>query len=282
MTDRPTAATPADRDLVGIDTSVPHTSRIYDYLLGGRDHFEVDRRVAEHAFAAYPGGIDGARADARANRAFLGRAVRFLAGECGLRQFLDIGTGIPGDDNTHAVALDVAPDARIVYVDNDPIVLSHAHALLRRRDDGATAYVQGDLRNPDEILERAAATLDLEKPVGLVLVGILHVIAEADRPHERVARLVDALAPGSYVTITHIVDRAEGGDMRLLAERLNERMRDNYPATLRSPEDIGRFLAGLELVEPGLVPVTEWRPDDQAPHPGARSIPILGGVARKP
>src|SRR5690606_19278278 len=123
--------TPGDRDLLPIDTTVPHTSRIYDYLLGGRDHFEVDRQTAEHAFAAYPGGVDGARADARANRAFLGRVVRFLAGECGLRQFLDIGTGSPGDGTTRAVALEVAPDARVVYVDNDPIVLSHGHALLR-------------------------------------------------------------------------------------------------------------------------------------------------------
>lgn len=281
MTDRPTAATPADRDLPPIDTTVPHTSRIYDYLLGGHDHFEVDRRTAEHAFAAYPGGVEGARADARANRAFLGRVVRFLAGECGLRQFLDIGTGIPNDDNTHAVTLEVAPDARIVYVDNDPIVLSHAHALLGR-GDGSTAYVQGDLRRPDEILERAAATLDLGKPVGLVLVGILHVIAEADRPHECVARLVDALAPGSYVAISHIVDRADEGDIRLLAERLNERMRDNYPATPRSPEDIRRFFDGLELVEPGLVPVPEWRPDGGAATRGRRATAILGGVARKP
>src|SRR5690606_25668603 len=185
------------------------------------------------------------------------------------------------DDNTHAVALEVAPDARIVYVDNDPIVLSHAHALLGR-GDGSTAYVQGDLRRPDEILERAAATLDLGKPVGLVLVGILHVIAEADRPHECVARLVDALAPGSYVAISHIVDRADEGDIRLLAERLNERMRDNYPATPRSPEDIRRFFDGLELVEPGLVPVPEWRPDGCAATRGRRATAILGGVPRKP
>jgi hypothetical protein len=260
-----------------IKTDQPHTARIWNYWLGGKDNYEVDQRAGDEIRRLHPGIGDYARAD----RKFLGRAVRHLAGERGIRQFLDIGTGLPTADNTHQVAQRVAPESRIVYVDNDPIVLSHAHALLGR-GDGSTAYVQGDLRRPDEILERAAATLDLGKPVGLVLVGILHVIAEADRPHECVARLVDALAPGSYVAISHIVDRADEGDIRLLAERLNERMRDNYPATPRSPEDIRRFFDGLELVEPGLVPVPEWRPDGGAATRGRRATAILGGVARKP
>jgi hypothetical protein len=267
-----------------IDTTVAHTSRVYDYLLGGTDNFAVDREVAQHAFAAYPGGVDGARADARANRAFLGRVVRHLAGEVGIRQFLDIGTGIPNADNTHAVAQATMPAARIVYVDNDPIVLAHSHAMLKSHPRGATAYVHADLREPDVILKKAGATLDLHEPVALVLIGLLHVIPDDEDPHGLVARLVDAVPPGSYLAISHITVDDEPQRMSEVMERLGETMHQSNPPALRPLPDVVRFFDGLELVEPGFVPVNAWRPDDRPPggqHPARRS-PLYGGLARKP
>ena len=276
----PPASTPTDRDPVVIDTSVAHTSRIYDYLLGGTTHFAVDRDVAADAFSAYPDGLEGARTDAQANRAFLSRAVRYLVG-AGLRQFLDIGSGIPATGNTHEVAQQAAPESRVVYVDNDPIVLAHAHALLNGTPEGATAYVQGDLRQPAAILEGAARTLDLTRPVGLLLVGVLHVVPDADEPRAHVAHLVDALAPGSHLVISHMTDAVDGGaDLRALGARLDELMHASNPPALRSRDEIARFFAGLELLAPGLVPVPEWRPDDPAVA-GARPTPLVCGVARK-
>jgi hypothetical protein len=282
VTDR-IPAPAADRDLVSIDTSVAHTSRIYDYLLGGSDNFTVDREVAAHAFATYPGGLDGARTDARANRSFLERAVRFLAGEAGMRQFLDIGTGIPNDGNTHDVARQVAPDARIVYVDNDPIVLAHAHALLRDTCDGETAYINGDLREPAAILAEAAHTLDLAKPVALVLVGLLHVVPDADGPYENVRALVDAVPSGSYLALSHLTTDIEvdDADMAAVVQRLDETMRATNPPALRTRAAVAHFLDGLELVEPGIVPAARWRPD-QPGEPGGRVTPLFGAVARKP
>jgi hypothetical protein len=281
--DPPHAPARADRDPVSIDTAVAHTARVYNYLLGGDDNFAVDREVAEHAFANYPGGLDTACIDARANRAFLSRAVRYLADEAGIRQFLDIGTGIPDAGNTHALAAEVAPDARIVYVDNDPIVLAHAHALLSSVPDGAAAYVDGDLRQPEPILAEAATVLDLTRPVGIILVGVLHVIPDHDQPYDRVATLVEAVAPGSHLAISHMTDDVEAGDMAVVARRLDETMRTTYPPALRSRADVLRFFAGLDLVEPGLVPAPEWRPDGEPAHgSAARPVPLLAGVARKP
>jgi hypothetical protein len=278
----PAAAARADRDPVRIDTSVAHTSRVYNYLLGGDDNFAIDRQVAEQAFANYPGGLDAARVDARANRAFLGRAVRYLANEAGVRQFLDIGTGIPDAGNTHALAAQVAPDARIVYVDNDPIVLAHAHALLGGRPDGAAAFVDGDLREPRTILARAAAVLDLTQPVGIILVGVLHVIPDRDRPFDHVATLVDAVAPGSHLVVSHMTDDVEVDDMALVARRLDESMGSTYPPALRSRADVLRFFSGLDPVEPGLVSAPDWRPDGPAPDEDCpRPVPLLAGVARK-
>jgi hypothetical protein len=277
-----TPSTPPERDLVSIDPTVAHTSRIYDYLLGGDNHFAVDREVAEHAFAAYPGGLDGARDDARANRAFLGRVVRFLARDAGIRQFLDIGPGIPDSANTHQMAQAVAPECRVVYVDNDAIVLAHAHELLTGDPDGATAYLQGDLRRPDAILAHAASTLDLSRPVGLLLVGVLHVVPDADDPQGCVARLAEGLAPGSHVAISHMTNETmEGADLDAVGRRLDERMRASNPPALRDRAGVAAFLDGLDLVEPGLVALPEWRPDagDAA---SARPTPLLGGVARKP
>jgi O-methyltransferase involved in polyketide biosynthesis len=272
------------KELPAIDTRVAHTSRVYDYLLGGTNNFAVDRDVARDAFAAYPGGVHGARADARANRAFLGRAVRYLAAEAGIRQFVDVGPGIPSADNTHAVAQQVAPSARVVYVDNDPMVLAHAHKLLESNAPrGTTAYVHCDLREPDVILRRAAATLDLSEPVGLVLVGLLHVVPDEDDPHGLVARLMRALAPGSYLAVSHLASDTRPRQMAEVGQRLQQAMARTNPPALRSVQEITRFFDGLDLVEPGIVRAVEWRPDGETPrgqHP-ART-PLYGGVARKP
>jgi hypothetical protein len=283
VTDRTFTPAGPDRDPVSINSDAAHTSRIYDYLLGGTDNFAVDREVAAHAFALYPGGLDGARTDARANRAFLMRAVRYLAGEAGIRQFLDVGTGIPGADNTHAVAQDVAPDARVVYVDNDPMVLAHAHALLRGTVEGATAYLNGDLRQPAEILSQAAETLDLSRPVAIVVVGVLHVIPDEDAPAESVAALVDAVPSGSYLVLSHMTSDGADADIAGVSSRLDERMRTTNRPALRTVEVVKRFFDGLELLEPGLVPATAWRPESSASTGGpTRPMPVYGGVARKP
>jgi hypothetical protein len=277
--DVPADDEPADE----IDTTAAHTSRIYDYLLGGAEHFEVDRKVAHHAFAAYPGGVDGARADARANRAFLGRVVRYLAGEAGLRQFLDIGTGIPSANNTHAVAQGVAAESRVVYVDNDPIVLAHAHDMLTSSPKGRTAYIQGDLRDPDTILEKATATLDLTEPVALVLLGVLHVIPDHDHPYRAVARLVEGLPSGSYLAVSHMAMDERTPEMFAVSARLHEAMHRTNPPAFRSWTDIARFLTGLQLVYPGLVPVRRWRPDrtDASSDP-LRLGQVYGGIGQKP
>jgi hypothetical protein len=280
VTDRSFTAAGQDRDPVTIDSEVAHTSRVYDYLLGGTDNFAVDREVAAQAFARYPGGLDGARADARANRAFLGRVVRFLAGEGGIRQFLDVGTGIPTSDNTHTVAQEVAPDSRIVYVDNDPMVLAHAHALLRGSAEGATAYVNGDLRQPADILAQAAETLDLSQPVAIVLVGILHVIPDEDAPRERVAALLDAVPAGSYLALSHMTSDGTDADSTPVWSQLDEHMRTTNRPAVRTVAEVARFFDGLELVEPGLVTTTAWRPAESTGG-ATRSIPVYGGVARK-
>lgn len=266
----------AGHDLVTIDTSQAHTARVYDFLLGGTDNFAVDREVATYAFSAYPNGLDGVRADARANRAFLTRAVRYLVGEAGIRQLLDIGSGIPSAGNTHEVARALDEGTRVVYVDNDPIVLAHAHTLLDGAPDGTTAFVPGDVEQPDAVLDVASRTLDLDQPVGLVLVGLLHVVPDA---HAHVQRLVDALAPGSYLVISHMCAVTEDGtDLGEVGRRLDERMHASNPPALRSRDDVARFFTGLELVPPGLVPVTAWRPDAEAVQP----VALIGGVARKP
>jgi hypothetical protein len=273
----------SDRAPVTIDSTVAHTSRVYDYLLGGTDNFAVDREVAEHAFAAYPGGTDGARADARANRAFLGRSIRHLAGEAGVRQFLDIGTGIPTSDNTHAVAQAAAPGARVVYVDNDPIVLAHAHALLVTATEGTTAFVEGDVRSPDRILDAASATLDLTEPVALVLIGLLHVIPDDDQPHRVVRAMLDALPAGSYLALSHMTDDIQPEKMGVVHQRLNRTMGSTNPPAFRCRADVARFFDGLELIEPGVVHLDEWRPDEQVPAANGhgRVTPIYCGVGRK-
>ncbi|MFF5173592.1 SAM-dependent methyltransferase [Micromonospora sp. NPDC000089] len=264
-----------------IDTSVAHPARRYDYWLGGKDNFAADRLSGDQIAAVYP----AIRTLARENRAFLRRAVRFLTAEAGIRQFLDIGTGIPAADNTHQVAQALAPEARVVYVDNDPMVLAHARALLTGSTRGATAYLDADLRRPGAILAdpQLRGTLDLSRPVALMLVAVVHFLTDSDRPREVIAELVDALPSGSYLALTHFTTDFIPPEIteRMYAEFAAGRMKqDTIP---RSRAQFTALLDGLEPVEPGIVPVTRWRPDvPEAERPPLAEASILGAVARKP
>jgi S-adenosyl methyltransferase len=258
-----------------IDTSVAHPARVYDYWLGGKDNFAADREAAERVLAVTP----NLRYRVRANRAFLARAVRYLADDAGIRQFLDIGTGIPSGNNTHEVAQAAAPDARIVYVDNDPIVLTHARALLASGPQGATQYVDGDLRQPDRILHEAARTLDLTQPTALLLFGIMHLVQDSEDPYAIVASLMDALPAGSYLALSHPASDFHAGSQAEAQRRYNERV--STPQTLRTREEVARFFEGLELVPPGLVYVHTWRPDETDVAP-PDNVSAHGGVGRKP
>jgi S-adenosyl methyltransferase len=227
-----------------------------------------------------PGGIDGARANIRANRAFLGRAVRLLAGDAGIRQFLDIGTGIPTGANVHEVAQAAAPDARIVYVDNDPIVLAHAHTLLQSSPEGVTAYIEGDLREPDQVLTDAADTLDFSQPVAVMLVAIMHFVPDQLDPYGIVRRFIDAVPSGSYLALSHGAMDVDPEKMAELAERLSRRSQEQF--VWRSKEQVAAFFDGLELLDPGVVPVDRWRPDADTELSGDCVIPFYGAVGRKP
>jgi hypothetical protein len=268
---------------VEIDTSVAHPARVYDYLLGGTDNFAVDREAAKLHAAANPGGMDAVRADVRANRAFLGRAVRHLVIDAGVRQFLDIGTGVPNADNVHAVAQQAAPESRIVYVDNDPLVLAHAHSLLRSTPEGATAYVDCDLRDPESIVE-AAAILDFTKPVAVMLIAILHFELKDGDPYDIVARLMAAVPTGSYLVISHLTQDIQPEVMAKLAEVVKANPTMDYRFVMRTKAELSRFFDGLELVEPGIVAVEDWRPDETTATrpPGVGEPPFYGAVGRKP
>jgi hypothetical protein len=257
-----------------IRRDVPHAGRMYDYMLGGTTNFESDRAASHAASLEFPGGIDTAKASLRANRDFLGRAVRFMA-ESGVRQFLDLGTGIPSDDNTHAVALSVAADSKIVYVDNDPVVLAHAHELLARTPEPTTSYLYADIRDTEAILAEARNTLDLGRPVGLVLVAILHFIDDADDAHGLVSRLVDAVPSGSYLAVSHLASDLVPGLTELYAG-ISETTKETF--VLRSREEITRFFDGLELVDPGITTVGAW-PSGVAPD---SPDTFYAGVGRKP
>jgi S-adenosyl methyltransferase len=255
------------------DTSVAHIARVYNYWLGGKDNFAADRAAAEQAMAAYPDIV----LSARANRAFLRRAVHFLAGEAGIRQFLDIGTGIPSANNTHEVAQAVAPESRIVYVDNDPVVLAHARALLTSSARGATDYLDADLRSADRILAGAARTLDFTQPVAIMLMAILQHLSEDDDPAAVVARLLAAVPAGSYLVLSHPAKDIETEKMAAMAERLNQMMAEKV--TFRTEAQVAVFFTGLTLVEPGMVNAPRWRPgsEEEASSPAA----LWSGVARK-
>ena len=255
------------------DTSVPHVARVYDYWLGGKDNFAADRAMGERTLQAYPNLVYSVRA----NRAFLARTVRFLANQ-GIRQFLDIGTGIPTANNTHEVAQGAAPESRIVYVDNDPIVLSHAKALLKSTPEGACAYLDADLRDPDTILAGAANTLDFARPVAVMLIAVMHFIGDDAEASAIMNRLMAACVPGSYVALSHAASDIDAAQMAEMIRRLNESTAEK--TTLRDRAGVTRLFDGLELVEPGVIRAAEWRPDTdlEAASPAA----LWGGVARKP
>ena len=255
------------------DTTVPHFARIYDYWLGGKDNFAVDRAAGDQAIRAFP----DIAVSARANRAFLARAVRFLVGEAGIRQFLDIGTGLPTGNNTHEVAQYVAPESRVLYVDNDPFVLSHARALLASRPEGMTEYIEADLRDPQKILDVAARLLDLEQPVAVMLMTILQHIDDEDDPAKIVATLMAALPPGSYLALSHPAKDIDAASMAKMAKRLNRILPESI--TLRSRSEVTTFFAGLDLVEPGIVQASKWRPLNESE--AAAPATLWVGVAQK-
>jgi hypothetical protein len=236
-----------------LDTSVAHPARVYDYWLGGKDNYEADRIAAEAAIAVRPTIVR----DIRENRDFMRRAVAYLAAE-GVRQFIDIGAGIPTTPNLHEVVQDIAPDARIVYVDNDPVVLAHVRALLVSTPEGETSYIQADLRDPGLILEEAARTLDFAQPTAVSLVSILQLIRDEEDPYEIVARLMGTVARGSYLVITHPASDVLSDLNAEITRRYNESV--VTPATLRTFDEVSRFFDGLELVDPGIVQCHRWYP----------------------
>ncbi|MET8811440.1 SAM-dependent methyltransferase [Streptomyces sp. NPDC004549] len=275
MTDNPAAANDVAESLrARINTGQPHTARIWNYWLGGKDNYEVDRAAGDQIRQLHPGIGEYARAD----RLFLGRAVRHLVQEAGIRQFLDIGTGLPTADNTHEVAQRLAPDARIVYVDNDPLVLAHARALLTSTPEGRTDYLDEDLRNLDAIFEHAAKTLDFSEPVALILLGVVIFIGDDEDPYGLVRRLTDRLPAGSHLVLSHTVTSPSMPDVDEAVAFWNEH--GTPKLTQRTPENVTRFFDGLELLEPGVVSCSRWRPE---PGDGAEpeEVAMFGGVARK-
>lgn len=270
MTDEPNISDP--EALSKIDTTVPQSARIWNYWLGGKDNYEVDR-VAGDAFREIFPGIE---TGARAARYFLARAVRHLAAEEGIRQFLDIGTGLPNVDNTHEIAQRVAPECKIVYVDNDPLVLAHARALLTSTPEGVTNYVDADLREPATIVRETGKTLDFDQPIALMLMGILGHIEDYDEARSIVRQLVDALPPGSYLVQYDSTNTSE--EYVTAIQQYNEG--GSIPYILRSPEQIARYFDGLELIEPGVASCSRWRPDTSAWGLPAE-VHQYGGVALK-
>ncbi len=262
----------------GIDTTKPHTARMYDYYLGGKDHFAVDRETAEKAMHSWR----GVRTAVRENRSFLGRAVRYLVAEAGIRQFLDIGTGLPSANNVHEVAQSIAPECRVVYVDNDPIVLAHARVLLTGAPQGRTAYIQADLRDPQAILSSAVVreTLDFSQPVALMLVAILHFLTDEEEPEAVVSTLMDALPPGSYLVASHVTPELDPEGVNGLARAYRA---GGLTGQARTVDEFTRLTFGdLTMVDPGVVLVSEWRPTGSGPRPLPAEVSWFGGIGRKP
>jgi hypothetical protein len=257
-----------------LDTGVPHIARVYNYWLGGKDNFAADREAAEQVIATAP----HVRVSVRAQRAFLGRVVHYLVAEAGIRQFLDIGTGLPSAGNTHEVAQRTAPESRVVYVDNDPIVLAHARALLTSNPAGATAYVDADLRDTGLVLAEAADALDFSQPIALMLLGVLHCIPDADDPGAIVARLLDAVSSGSYLVVAHPASDIAAAQMARSSRDYNDKAA--APVTMRTHAEVSGFFDGLDMVDPGLVQLHRWRPGVGDLARG--ELPNYGGVGRKP
>jgi S-adenosyl methyltransferase len=266
---------PGDPEPDGIDTTTAHSARIWNYWLGGKDNYPVDRNVGDQIAELFPGIVSTARQD----RAFLGRAVRYLAGEAGIRQFLDIGTGLPTVDNTHEVAQRVAPTSRIVYVDNDPLVLTHARALLTSSSEGVTDYIDGDLSDSEAILRTAARTLDFTQPIAVMLLGIMHFILDDDQAHTIVGRLMDAVPSGSYLAIAHATGDIDTENSTRSLVHWNQYGKPKM--TFRSIPEIAGFFNGLDLVEPGVVSCSRWRPE-ATPWGSPEEVNQICGLARKP
>jgi hypothetical protein len=263
--------------VAGIDPTAAHPARRYNYWLGGKDNFAADRASGDELERLFP----KVRLGALANRALLRRATRYLAAEAGIRQFLDIGTGLPTVDNTHEVAQRHAPESRIVYVDNDPLVMVHARALLTSSPEGRTAYIEADLNDPQAILDHRTLhdTLDLTQPVGLMLIAVLHFIPGHGAAQPIVQRLLDALPPGSYLVATHATSDFGTPEQQALYQQLIEQGKSDV--WTRSRDEFAALFDGLELVEPGVVPATEWRPEPGAEVPARSDINIWTAVGRK-
>ncbi|MFC6879556.1 MULTISPECIES: SAM-dependent methyltransferase [Actinomadura] len=259
-----------------LDTDVPHSARVYDYLLGGKDNFAADRAAAEEVVKIAP----YMRTSTRANRDFMVRTARYLAAERGVRQFLDIGTGLPTSPNLHEAVQDVDPACRVVYVDNDPIVLTHARALLTSTPEGRSRYVHADLSEPETILASAELreTLDLERPVALCLIAVLHFISDVDVARSIVRRLMEPLAPGSFLAVSTITSDSAPKQVAAAVSEYNSR---GINSKARPKSEVVSFFDGFELVEPGVVPVHHWRPDDKARSIDDSQVSMYGGVARK-
>jgi hypothetical protein len=256
-----------------LDTSVPHSARIWNYWLGGKDNFAADRAAGDEYRQIFPGVVDVARS----SRQFLTRSIEYLAGEAGIHQFLDIGTGLPTADNTHQVAQRVAPESRVVYVDNDPLVLVHARALLTGTPEGVTQYIDADLRQPAVIFATARTILDFDRPVALILSGVLGHVDDTDRARAIVRELLEPLPSGSYLSLNDGTSLISA-EMQKAQEGYNET--GAAPYILRSPAEIASYFDGLELVDPGVVSCPRWRPDDKVDTP--LDIDAFGGVGRKP
>ncbi|MFW6724774.1 SAM-dependent methyltransferase [Streptomyces sp. MAR4 CNY-716] len=266
------SARDAERMDMPIDPTRPHQARVWDFWVGGKDHYAADREMAAQVMDVFPGIVDVARQ----SRAFLRRAVRHLVGDAGVRQFLDIGTGLPTANNTHEVAQAIDPACRIVYVDNDPLVLAHARALLTSSDAGVTEYVDADVRDVERLVDEAARTLDFTQPVALMMLGVLGNIPDYDQCRGIVTRLLDSVAPGSYLVINDGIDTEQ---RMQAAEEYNEKAASPY--TNRSPDQIGAFFDGVELLDPGVVSTSLWRPEAQQVGGPPAEVAACCGVGRK-
>jgi SAM-dependent methyltransferase len=266
--------TNAELPIEELDTSVPHPARMHNYVLGGKDHFPADREAAERRLAVLPDWRTGARE----NRWFLGRAVRHLAAEAGIRQFLDIGPGLPAAGATHEEAQKIVPEARVAYVDNDPMVITHARAILTSAPEGGCAYIHADLRDPEKILAASAELLDFSQPTVLLLLAVLHFIPDADDAAGIIRTLVDALAPGSYLVLSHLTR-----DHDPVRVTKSMKVGDDVGIPVRSVtlEEFEEYFTDLELLDPGAVLVSDWRRDIPGPKPSPSEINFYGAVARK-
>ena len=275
MTDASSTPGQSDAAGTGIDTTVSHSARIWDYWLSGKDNYAVDREVGDRIEEMLPDIVRQARED----RLFLGRVVRYLAGEAGIRQFLDIGTGLPTADNTHQVAQSVAPESKIVYVDNDPLVLAQARGLLTSTPEGATDYIHADMHDPETIIAGAGRTLDFGQPIAITMLGVLWHVMDDDEAYAIISRLVQAMPSRSYLALNHPTLEVTGEKMATAIRYWNEY--GTPPGTHRTPDQLARFFDGMDLVEPGVVSITRWRPEDTSSGE-PEEIDQFGGVGRKP